>query len=372
MQSDSVEDRERAVRLLSQVTNGPLAELSEVAQRLLPPPGIRVADHRPKPIETVRWGEYTPIPVGVGPQFTVVAGMLPDDLWAAAGSTLFHYLRNSNQFEVVAQNPPLPSSTPITALNVGGRSVWVGTAGGGLLQLSRDGAGLKRIGSKEGLPSLFVRSVACLGGRAWTGFGTDAQTDKGGFGYYDLETERFTTLTPAALVESGQERPDGPPAHAVKAIKAIRTATLWVLTDTNLKRYDIEEDRWSQALPFSPRSFSVAETFVTATSPTGAVLVCQLPGNTWKPIPVSNAPNQQAGVLRNEGKRTWFGVNGRVRHLDIATETVIGGLNFQGGDVRWLSPGSGLSFFIADGPTNGTSMMYKFYHPPKIIIHARE
>jgi hypothetical protein len=226
MQSDSVGDRERAVRLLSQVTNGPYEDLAELAHRLLPPPGTRLADYRPKPIETTSWGQYTPLLVGVAPQLTV-AGGVPFDLWAASGSTLYHHVMQSNRFQAVDLTPPLPASTPITALHFGGGSVWVGTDGSGLLQLSREGAFVRRIGTNEGLPSLFLRSVACLGQRVWTGFAKGAQTDKGGFGYYDLETQHFVSLTSAALMESGGEQADGPPAHAVKLIKAVSDATLW-------------------------------------------------------------------------------------------------------------------------------------------------
>jgi hypothetical protein len=372
LQSEAVADRERAVRLLGDVTNGPAQDLAALARRMLPPPGVSIAEFRPKPVEVAQYGYYTPVLAGVAPKFTVAGGRGPDHIWAAAGATLYHHVRASNLFEVIDFDPGKPSPAPITVIRTDGRFVWLGTAGEGIVQLTEKGTLVRRIGAGEGLPGLFIRAIASFGDLLWIGFALDAQGDRGGFGRFDVEVGKFTSLTPAALLASGEEQPDGPPARPVTAIKNVTRRTLWTVTGSSLKRYDIDGDRWSQDLPFAPRSFSVEESFITATAPDGGLLVCPLPGNTWKPSRAIAALNSPSIIVSNEGRRTWLGGVGRIRHFDIDSGDVIGGFEFQGGETRWFFPWKLCNYFIADGPANGTSAMYYFLRPPMIGLHERE
>ena len=104
-----------------------------------------------------------------------------------------------------------------------------------------------------------------------------------------------------------------------------------------------------------------------------SILVCQLPGNNWQAISLSKKPDQNlVSTLMNESQRIWLGSEHKLRHLDVPAQMVIGGARFDGGFVRWIYPEESFVWFVADGPTNGTSILGRCDRHPKIILQARE
>lgn len=102
-------------------------------------------------------------------------------------------------------------------------------------------------------------------------------------------------------------------------------------------------------------------------------MVCQLPGTTWKVMPLSNRPERNTpGLLATDGLRAWVASAGRIRIFDFAAERVIGAGTFNGGDVKWLYPTDSIIYFIAAGETNGTSTLYSYWRQAKIILSAKE
>lgn len=371
--SESVQERARAVQLLSQVTNSSRADLAELARALLPAEGTKIEDHRPAPVELTDFAQYTIKEEASCPALTAVNGLPPFHLWGASGTNLFQFARNpgKRKFDAVEVKPPLQHT--VNSISIRHKAVWLGTEGGGVIKVSTSGEVLETYGAAEGMPGLFIKNVVALSDRVWVGFALASDGDKGGFGYIDPAERRFVSLTTPELLTSGQETPNGPPAGAVTQMRNTIENVLWVRTPWSLKRYDVAENRWSQALTFSPKTYTVAETFVTASTPTGGVMVCQLPGTTWKAMPLSNRlERNSAGLLKADGLRAWVASEGRIRIFDFAAERVIGAGKFNGREVQWLYPTDQDIYFIAAGATKGTSTLYSFWRRANIILSAKE
>ena len=128
-------------------------------------------------------------------------------------------------------------------------TIWLGTDGDGVVQLSAGGVLQRQWGTADGLLSPRVKALSLFGGRLWIGFGDG---NRCGLGYIDPVAGRFTTLTPPQAMEARQDKADGPPVSPVHAIKTADMKAVWVATQDSLKRYQIESDRWSTPLPFGP------------------------------------------------------------------------------------------------------------------------
>jgi len=258
----------------------------------------------------------------------------------------------------------------VTTLFLREDDLWLGTDGGGIIQLSLKGELRGVYGIKDGLLMSSVRSFALFNNQLWIGFGSGTT---GGIGYLDLKDGTYVGLTTVALLQAAQERPEAPPIVPVTSIRTADKKTLWIATATALKRFDIDSAKWSTALPFAPTGLSVDKTFVAAGSPTGGVMICELSGSRWENIPLSKRPeDNHVSTLRVDGGRLWLGDDKRLRHLDLGVRQVIGEARFDGGTVRYVAPEQSFLWFVADGPTNGTSIVGRFGRRPVTVLHARD
>ncbi|PYJ05328.1 MAG: hypothetical protein DME25_08630, partial [Verrucomicrobia bacterium] len=341
--SEAVPDRERGAKLLSEVAAGEEKDLAELAQRLLPPAGATVATYHPQPIQTTGFAQYEPTVLGQTPAMTAAAFAPPSSVLVAAGAALYRYAPGRPKLERMELAHLLQH--PITAIKADRKSIWLGTDGGGVVQLSPAGEFRRVFSTNDGLLMPSIRALALFEGQLWIGFGSGSC---GGIGYLDVTTTQYVGLTSVASMQSGSERPDQPPACGVSGIKTAHEKTLWVGTSCSLKRFDIQTGKWSTALPFAPLGLSVEETFVSVGAPTGGVLVCQLPGNNWQAISLSKKPDQNlVSTLMNEGQRIWLGSEHMLRHLDVPAQMVIGGARFDAGLVRWIYPEESFVWFVA-------------------------
>src|SRR5207245_11686497 len=102
-------------------------------------------------------------------------------------------------------------------------------------QVSLVGEVQRVFGEKDGLLMNSIRSFAYFKGQLWIGFGS---ADRGGIGYLEVASGKFTALTPPAMLVSRAERPYGPPPCPVTPIKTNDNNTLWIGRSSALKRFD--------------------------------------------------------------------------------------------------------------------------------------
>jgi|GEM_PF-5425311 ligand-binding sensor domain-containing protein len=298
---------------------------------------------------------------------TAVNVLPPGAFVVASGASLHRCDLANGKFQKMELPPGLRHT--ITAIAIDDETMWLGTDGDGVAQLSISGQWRRQFQAADGLLSSQVKALARLGGRLWIGFGAG---ESGGLGYLETDSGKFVAVTPPAAMAARRENAEGPPASAVHAIKTSDEKTLWVASSTSLKRYNIESAKWSMALPFGPRHLSVASTFATVSSPRGGVLVCQLPGNHWTHVPLSgDAKDNVVHALRVEGRRIWVGTVGAVRWIDVSDGEVIGGCAFTGGAARWICPNPDYIWFVADTADGSGSELLRFFKRPSHVMQAR-
>lgn len=322
---------------------------------------------RTNPTDIIAFFKFpAPVVLGQCPTMTAAA-LVPDGALVASGTSLFHSVIETKKTEKI---PLPPGIQPINALMWDNDSLWLGTDGSGLLQISWSGTLQRSFGEKDGLLMSKIQALALFGGRVWIGFGS---ANNGGIGYLEIASGKFIPLTSVAALKTPDHRQDGPPVDAVTAIKTADEKTLWVGTSSSLKHFEIGSGKWSTPLAFAPRGVTVEDTFVAVGAPTGGVLVCQAPWDRWEQLNLGQTPAENVvPTLRAEGRRIWVGGEGKIRYLDLRDQCVVGDCNFDGGTVRWIyAARNPVIWFIADGPTRDSSILYQFMRRPSTVMQAR-
>ena len=254
-------DKGNGVKLLAEVAGGDQKELAERARKLLPPgtaawtPPRTNSRYQAIIQPTIAWTNSasktnagliqlpSPIPVGRFPAFTAAAAG-PAGVLVAGGTELY---RLHNDADVHLVDLPITLNHPITAIASDEHSIWLGTEGGGLVQIDRGGKPPRIYTEKDGLLMPSILSLARIGERLWIGFGF---RESGGLGYLELPGGRFVGLTgDIDLFKSEGERLHAPPTSAVEFIRSKEDGILWIGTRFALHRFEIGSSKWSKVSP---------------------------------------------------------------------------------------------------------------------------
>jgi hypothetical protein len=130
------------------------------------------------------------------------------------------------------------NAAPITVLCVGASNLWIGTGGGGLIELDKATRQTRTFTEKDGLLMDYVSALQLDGNTLWIGYGNEA---KGGLGQLDLGSGRFTSFTASLWGKPGVARP---PARRVTAIQTLASGDLWCLAGSTLFGCRPAENRW--------------------------------------------------------------------------------------------------------------------------------
>jgi hypothetical protein len=130
-------------------------------------------------------------------------------------------------------------ATPITAICLGPSNVWIGTAGEGLIQLSKTSGKCHKTTEKDGLLMDFILSLKLADDALWIGYG---ESRGGGLGKLDLSTHQATAFTPSLTPKTG---PEGqPPRAPITGLAMGDPGQLWLIAQKRVRRYEIGADKW--------------------------------------------------------------------------------------------------------------------------------
>ena len=143
-----------------------------------------------------------------------------DALWVASGNRLMRVgMDRQTNLTVLMPN----DSVPVTSLAIGDSTLWVGTAGGGLIQVDKLNSKCTRLSTEDGLMMDEITALQLAGNALWIGYGARS---RGGLSRMDVATRSITSFTPS-LVDPTKVQPPGEP---VDMMVCSSEGDVWFLT----------------------------------------------------------------------------------------------------------------------------------------------
>jgi tetratricopeptide (TPR) repeat protein len=177
-----------------------------------------------------------------------------NNMWVACDSQLLNLAFDGKTNFVISL--PVSPEVGITDLCQSPSTIYIATAGEGLIEYDRKSRQCRKRTYQDGLLMDDVSCLSLLGDSLWIGFG--AMKD-GGVGKLETRTGKFSSITPALSLDphrqtfSGSELddpPNGPPRHRVTRIAGEAKGNLWIeVKGKGLRVYDVSKDTWQ---PFQP------------------------------------------------------------------------------------------------------------------------
>lgn len=179
-------------------------------------------------------------------------------LWIAGHGQLRHLnFHLDTDFQV---SLPIADGTPIKCLWLDSSSIWLGTAGEGLLQVRKADHQSRRFTLQDGLLMNAITQLASDDQSLWIGYGDG---DSGGLGRLGFASQQFTSFMPSLNTNRSQtglvaDPLDGPPRHSVMNVAIQSTGeVLTLVTNKGLQRYCAASNSW-ETLPSQFTISSVA------------------------------------------------------------------------------------------------------------------
>ncbi len=127
---------------------------------------------------------------------------------------------------------------PFSTFCPGGSNVWIGTEGGGLLEMDKSTRKIRRFTDKDGLLMDYVSGLHLAGQTLWIGYGNESG---GGLGRLDLSTRRVTSFSASLLSESNVAKP---PRQRITEIQTGPAGDVWFLAKSSLYSYRPAVNTW--------------------------------------------------------------------------------------------------------------------------------
>jgi hypothetical protein len=154
-------------------------------------------------------------------------------LWFGVNDALFHLnfdLETNLQVLVSMRGSP-----PVTALCLTTANIWVGTAGGGLIQVDKASHKFRRFTVEDGLLMDGVFSLASAQNSLWIGYGS---ASGGGLGVMDLRSLKLGSFMPSLIYTPSSNAGELPPHGGIGNLIASPDGYLWMLTGGGTRRLD--------------------------------------------------------------------------------------------------------------------------------------
>jgi hypothetical protein len=289
------------------------------------------------------------------------------DIYIATGNTLQVFNLDTQTAQEV--NLPMKFQSPITAIEAGEDTLWLGTDQG-LLRVSTKDGSARLYGEKDGLPSKSITALRLVFRRLFMGVGFQ---NGGTFGYLDLNTQRITFLTRPATLQTGwsaamQEAPDAP----VFSINTMDGYSLWVSTAKALQHLDLAASEWSlatsgilrQVNSLRGRMIAQNSKYLIIPYPIGGVAICQTSGTNWisagRSADVDECyPDSLAADPANPDHLWIGGSQGKITLLDMATSRILCKYQiFGAGSVDWTLVTTDKVVCIADAMVSDVYDVY--------------
>jgi tetratricopeptide (TPR) repeat protein len=173
------------------------------------------------------------------------AFFLPDSdaVWVASGNRLIR-VGLDGQTNLIVRLPN--DSAPVTSLAMSDSTLWVGTAGDGLIEVDKSNSKCIRLSTKDGLAMDEITALQLAGKTLWIGYGNGS---RGGLSRLDVTSRKVVSFTPS-LTESATGQPPGRP---VEEIMCAPDGDIWFLVGGTLGLHRVISGAWE----YFARSHSV-------------------------------------------------------------------------------------------------------------------
>ena len=247
---------------------------------------------------------------------------------------------------------PMVSSMPITALCLTSSSIWIGTAGEGLIEYDKSSHKCQRFAVNDGLMMNIISCMHLAGDVLWIGYGYKlggiavSLPGGGGLGCLNLSTHKFASFTPS-IAEGTEahknlggnmvlESTDKPTRRAVQAVAAGPTGEVWFATAYHpLRGFHVGENVW-EGIPsiHNTSSFAVGADRIFAgqfwnvqgdntAGPLG-VSVLNLKDGQWQSLKGADGlPPGSVSTLTLDGNNLWVGGMGYIALVDPVQDKVV-------------------------------------------------
>lgn len=259
-------------------------------------PQFDSAGNRKDQVETVLHPAFTV--VDSFSDLTFCALQLEDGCLISKGPKLSFYNLKGEKTDVTC-----PAKHDITALAADKDFWWLGTAGDGLIRISKSGKPSKTFTEADGLLIPAIKALCLNGGRLWVGFD---YRGSGGLGYLNLDKEAFVGMQENADFSTRRDAP-------VSAIRAADDKSVWVGSDGKLQQYDSVTGRVRRTVPAYFDLLSANSNFLAISAHSGmkiedvgGVRIYDLKGNSWKKVNLLKDPDADSvTALCVDGQQLW-------------------------------------------------------------------
>ncbi len=263
-----------------------------------------------------------------------------DGLWIGIGGQL---LRLDFDLKTnLAVNLPDPFA-PVTVLCISPSTVWIGTAGAGLIEFDKVTHKVRQLTQKDGLMMDFISSLDLKDDTLWIGYGNESG---GGLGRLDLPTHRFTSFTlslkedPEVLRHpSGNivlESTDQPTHRQVLAVAAGTAGDAWFVTELHpLRHYRARDNAWEGIDQVRNCTSLVSDTehllvgqhwnYLNEQNGPLGVSILNFKDGRWRSLKnAEGLPPAAVTALALDGPNLWVGGMGYIALVDPVQDKVLG------------------------------------------------
>lgn len=161
-----------------------------------------------------------------------------DGLWIGIGGQLLHLDFDLKTNLVV--NLPDPFA-PVTALCISPSTIWIGTAGAGLIEFDKATRKVRQLTEKDGLMMNFISSLNLKDDTLWIGYGHESG---GGLGQLDLRSQKIRSFMPSLNADSSSGAGEAPPRDGIGNIVTGTDGDLWMHVGGGVRQFHVTRNSW--------------------------------------------------------------------------------------------------------------------------------
>ena len=243
------------------------------------------------------------------------------------------------------------TKTAATSICVGTNFIWVGTVDDGLFELDRNTGDVRHITMKEGLLLNGISHLYLQGQTLWIAY---ENMDNGAVGTLDVQTHKFSALTPNLRPEAGAnsrssddqkqlDRDDQPPQLPILCMTEGSPGEMWFGVDEKgLQSYRNSDGRWRIIMDNFANTIHLSDiaadpahgqaliavpeipVFVNEKSYTGGLVIYDYRQHKHTNMQIyQGLPSNDLTAVAIDGRIAWIGGRGFVAVVDIQEQKVL-------------------------------------------------